>query len=148
MAILSIWQQRVQQWAKIKSSIYQQYCIGQSPRRSRGTGNEYTGNGRSRKRKLHNNKSWSSVSVHSDLSRSGDDEPNDNPKTYRGYKRNGYHKYLYPVIGLLIAAPVNAENVGGISATANPIANSSGSVTNQAIQVLHCLLYTSPSPRD
>ena len=29
-----------------------------------------------------------------------------------------------------------AENVGGVSATANPIANSSGSVTNQAIQVL------------
>jgi len=31
---------------------------------------------------------------------------------------------------------VNAEGVGGVSATANPIANSSGSVTNQAIQVL------------
>ena len=31
--------------------------------------------------------------------------------------------------------PVRA-NVGGVSATANPIANSSGSVTNQAIQVL------------
>ena len=29
-----------------------------------------------------------------------------------------------------------AETVGGVSATANPIANSSGSVTNQAIQVL------------
>ena len=29
-----------------------------------------------------------------------------------------------------------AETVGGGSATANPIANSSGSVTNQAIQVL------------
>ena len=29
-----------------------------------------------------------------------------------------------------------ASDVGGISATANPIANSSGSVTNQAIQVL------------
>ena len=29
-----------------------------------------------------------------------------------------------------------AEGVGGVSATANPIANSSGSVTNQAIQVL------------
>ena len=28
------------------------------------------------------------------------------------------------------------QEVGGISATANPIANSSGSVTNQAIQVL------------
>ena len=33
-------------------------------------------------------------------------------------------------------APVNAQSVGRVSATANPIANSSGSVTNQAIQVL------------
>ena len=32
--------------------------------------------------------------------------------------------------------PSRAESVGGVSATANPIANSSGSVTNQAIQVL------------
>jgi hypothetical protein len=31
---------------------------------------------------------------------------------------------------------VNAETVGGVSATASPVANSSGSVTNQAIQVL------------
>ena len=31
---------------------------------------------------------------------------------------------------------MNAETVGGVSATASPIANSSGSVTNQAIQVL------------
>ena len=31
---------------------------------------------------------------------------------------------------------VNAETVGGVSATAAPVANSSGSVTNQAIQVL------------
>ena len=136
MAILSIWQQRVQQWAEIKSSIYKQYCDGQPPRRNRGASDEHTGNSRSWKRKIHDNKSWTSVSVHSDLSRSGDDKPNRDPKSYRGYKRNRYHKYLYPVIGLLIAAPVNAENVGGISATANPIANSSGSVTNQAIQVL------------
>ena len=35
-----------------------------------------------------------------------------------------------------MTAPVNAQGVGGVSATANPIANSSGSVTNQAIQVL------------
>jgi len=35
-----------------------------------------------------------------------------------------------------VTAPVNAQSVGGVSATANPIANSSGSVTNQAIQVL------------
>ena len=136
MAILSIWQQRVQQWAEIKSSIYKQYCDGQSPRRNRGDSDEHTGNSRSWKRKLHDNKSWTSVSVHSDLSRSGNDKPDRNSEGNRGYKRNGYYKYLYPVIGLLIAAPVNAENVGGISATANPIANSSGSVTNQAIQVL------------
>ena len=32
--------------------------------------------------------------------------------------------------------PVYATDVGGVSATANPVANSSGSVTNQAIQVL------------
>ncbi len=36
----------------------------------------------------------------------------------------------------MVATPVSASDVGGISATANPIANSSGSVTNQAIQVL------------
>ena len=29
-----------------------------------------------------------------------------------------------------------ASDIGGVSATANPVANSSGSVTNQAIQVL------------
>ena len=48
---------------------------------------------------------------------------------------NKSYKCLYPIIALLIASPVKA-NVGGVSATANPIANSSGSVTNQAIQVL------------
>ena len=36
----------------------------------------------------------------------------------------------------MVAAPAYAADVGGVSATANPIANSSGSVTNQAIQVL------------
>ncbi len=41
---------------------------------------------------------------------------------------------------MLIASPVNAADVGGVSATANPIANSSGSVTNQAIQVYKVLI--------
>ena len=36
----------------------------------------------------------------------------------------------------VVATPAHAADVGGVSATANPIANSSGSVTNQAIQVL------------
>ena len=85
---------------------------------------------------LHDHKSWSSIPVHDDLSRSRNDKPNRDPKNNRGYKRNRYHKCLYPIIGLLIASPVNAADVGGVSATANPIANSSGSVTNQAIQVL------------
>ena len=49
---------------------------------------------------------------------------------------NKTYKYLPAVIALLFASPVNAETVGGVSATAAPVANSSGSVTNQAIQVL------------
>ena len=136
MAILSIWQQCVQQWTEIKSSIDTEYCDGNSNGRSGRSSNKHTDLRRSRKRKLHDNKSRSSVPVHSNLFGSGHDKPDRNPEGNRGYKRNGYYKYLYPVIGLLIASPVNAENVGGISATANPIANSSGSVTNQAIQVL------------
>ena len=39
-------------------------------------------------------------------------------------------------LSLLPTAPSFATDVGGVSATANPVANSSGSVTNQAIQVL------------
>ena len=42
------------------------------------------------------------------------------------------------LLGVNYFLPIKAlaEGVGGVSATANPIANSSGSVTNQAIQVL------------
>ena len=40
------------------------------------------------------------------------------------------------VAALVTCSPVMATDVGGVSATANPVANSSGSVTNQAIQVL------------
>ena len=43
------------------------------------------------------------------------------------YKRNGHYKYLPAIIALLFTAPVRAEGVGGVSATASPIANSSGS---------------------
>ena len=54
------------------------------------------------------------------------------------YKRHRYN-LNFPTIALalLTCAPTYAQtDVGGVSATANPIANSSGSVTNQAIQVL------------
>ena len=52
---------------------------------------------------------------------------------------NKTYKYLYTVITLgafCYGNGVWAETVGGVSATAAPVANSSGSVTNQAIQVL------------
>ena len=40
------------------------------------------------------------------------------------------------ILSTVSCFPSYATDVGGVSATANPVANSSGSVTNQAIQVL------------
>ena len=54
-------------------------------------------------------------------------------------KRHRHNKHLYTISTLvlsLLSPSISYAEVGGISATANPIANSSGSVTNQAIQVL------------
>jgi len=85
---------------------------------------------------LYTNNARSGVSIYGNTTRTRFNTADNHPKSNRSYKRNRYHKYLYPVIALFIAAPVNAETVGGVSATASPIANSSGSVTNQAIQVL------------
>ena len=86
--------------------------------------------------KLHTDNTWRSVPVHGDLSRSRIEQPHNYPKRnkYRIGHRN--YKYLLAVVSLLFASPVNANTVGGVSATASPVANSSGSVTNQAIQVL------------
>ena len=59
-------------------------------------------------------------------------ERNHRPKRHRKYKH-----ILKLILGLsLLPSPSFATDVGGVSATANPVANSSGSVTNQAIQVL------------
>ena len=60
---------------------------------------------------------------------------------YKSYTNNTIrhhiNKYLLAIVlGLGNITPVSATDVGGVSATANPVANSSGSVTNQAIQVL------------
>ena len=61
-------------------------------------------------------------------------ERNHRPKRHRKYK------HILKLISLCLtvgtATPSFATDVGGVSATANPVANSSGSVTNQAIQVL------------
>ena len=85
---------------------------------------------------IQTNNTRSGVSVHTNAFWSRFKQSHDYPKGDNRYKRNGHYKYLPAVIALLFATPVNAETVGGVSATASPIANSSGSVTNQAIQVL------------
>jgi hypothetical protein len=84
---------------------------------------------------VYTNNTWRSVSVYRNLSRPRSLESNNYKQNNRGYKHNRYHKYLLAVT-LLFANPSYAETVGGVSATASPVANSSGSVTNQAIQVL------------
>ena len=85
---------------------------------------------------IHTDDTRRGVSVYGNVPRSRFKSTNDYPEGDRGHKCNRHYKYLPAVIALFVAAPVNAETVGGVSATASPIANSSGSVTNQAIQVL------------
>ena len=85
---------------------------------------------------IRTNNTRSSVSVQRNLLRSWFKQPHNYKQGDRSYQRNRHYKYLPAVIALLVATPVRAETVGGVSATAAPIANSSGSVTNQAIQVL------------
>jgi len=89
---------------------------------------------------IYTNNTRSSVSVHRNISRSWFKQSNDNSKNNRSNKHNRHYKYLYAVIlsfaSILPTQRVLAETVGGVSATAAPVANSSGSVTNQAIQVL------------
>ena len=61
-------------------------------------------------------------------------------KSYdRNTKRNNHNQRILKLISICLlgtTTPTFASDVGGVSATANPVANSSGSVTNQAIQVL------------
>ena len=89
-----------------------------------------------RSTRLFNSNTRSSIPIHGKLPRSRTIEPYSNSKINNYKQRNRYHKYLYAVAALFIGSPTYAADVGGVSATANPIANSSGSVTNQAIQVL------------
>ena len=91
--------------------------------------------------KLCADKSWFSIPVYRNLFWTWFAKPHNYQQSNRGYKRNRYNKYFLPVIlcltNLTAIVPVTkAETVGGVSATAAPVANSSGSVTNQAIQVL------------
>ena len=85
--------------------------------------------------KLHTDNTRGSVPVYGNLQRTWASKPHCDPARNRGNVGHRYYKYLLPVIAALVASPARA-NVGGVSATAAPVANSSGSVTNQAIQVL------------
>lgn len=78
-----------------------------------------------------------SISVHRNLSRPRSFQPHNYSKRNGSNKYNRYYKYFLPIIlsGLFPSQSL-AETVGGVSATASPVANSSGSVTNQAVQVL------------
>ena len=89
---------------------------------------------------IRTNNTRSSVPVHGNVFRSWFTKSNDYPENNGNSIGNRHNKYLLPVIlclsNLATAPATLAESVGGVSATASPIANSSGSVTNQAIQVL------------
>src|SRR6056300_1885226 len=92
---------------------------------------------RNKQTNIHTDNTRSSVSVHGNLSGSWFKQSNNNSKNNGNKKRNRHNLYLYAIIlsGLFPTQSL-AETVGGVSATAAPVANSSGSVTNQAIQVL------------
>ena len=74
------------------------------------------------------------------------DEVADHNNSYNRHNISHRHRFniqsvKYILLALLNAVSlfpqsVRAESVGGVSASAAPVANSSGSVTNQAIQVL------------
>ena len=83
------------------------------------------------------NKSGGRISIHRNLFWSWIKQSHNHSKRDRSHKRNRYYKYIPAIIlSALFPSTSLAETVGGVSATASPVANSSGSVTNQAIQVL------------
>ena len=95
--------------------------------------------GNNKQTTLHTDKTRRSVPVYRDVFRSWFAKSHDHPKGNRSDKRNRHYKHLLAISGICLGLhPVNAfaEGIGGVSATASPIANSSGSVPNPAIQVL------------
>ena len=144
MGIRSDWLRDIQQWRKTEPNS--EHLNGDSEsnsrwyRRSNRSSNKFLRLIRSlQPSTLHNINSRRSISIFAELFWTWDDQPNDNSKNNSNRKRNRYNKHLYTIAtcsSLLFPNVALAQGVGGVSATANPIANSSGSVTNQAIQVL------------
>jgi len=92
------------------------------------------------KTNIYTNNAWSILSIQRKLSRPWPFKSHNNTENNNYKFSHGHNKHLYAIattcLSLITCNPIYAETVGGVSATANPIANSSGSVTNQAIQVL------------
>ena len=90
---------------------------------------------------IHTNKQWSwKLPIHRNIHGARALKSHDNPAHHHHKFGHRHDLNLYTigtlVLSLLSPTAAMASDVGGISATASPIANSSGSVTNQAIQVL------------
>lgn len=91
---------------------------------------------RNKQTNIHTINTRRSVSIHRDVSGTRIIESNDHSKNHRNRKRHRNYLHFFAIIIGLSTNPTLAQTVGGVSATASPVANSSGSVTNQAIQVL------------
>ena len=143
MAIYRNGHEHKSQWINTEPISQHKFSNSQSTRRSQWIGYILNKFPRSQQqRELHNCNTRSSVSVHRNVSGAWNDESNNNSKNNRNSFGHRYNKCLHTVtLSLALGAFVTpasalAETVGGVSATASPIANSTGSVTNQAIQVL------------
>ena len=89
--------------------------------------------------KLHDDNTRSRLSIRRKLFRAWPLKSHDNTEDNYHPKRYKHNKHILKLISICLlgtASPTFASDIGGVSATANPVANSSGSVTNQAIQVL------------
>ncbi len=103
------------------------------------------GSRRCKQTRLDNSESCWQLSIYRILSRSRDGQPDHHTKSHRDPKCDRHNVNFQQLSSFLLVflnavsllpTAVRASDVGGVSATANPVANSSGSVTNQAIQVL------------
>ena len=95
--------------------------------------------GSTKQTKLYGNNTGSTLSIHRKLFRAWPLKSHNNTEDNNYPKRNKHNKHLLKLISICLLGSVSPSfdsDIGGVSATANPVANSSGSVTNQAIQVL------------
>ena len=73
---------------------------------------------------IHTNDTRCSVPVNGDVHGTRFKQPYDYPKRDDNRKRNGNYKYILAIIlSTLFPSQAFAETVGGVSATASPVAN-------------------------